>query len=76
MYSRGGAQSEVRKLHVENVIHWQVSVKGVYRRAIQQLLQVASPATATATADTDTDTDTTTDTTTTAQAVKPKSGLA
>lgn len=43
VYSRGGAQSEVRKLHVENVIHWQVSVKGVYRRAIQQLLQVASP---------------------------------
>lgn len=40
--SCGEAQSEVRQLYVENVIHWQVSVKGVYRRAIQQLLQVAS----------------------------------
>lgn len=43
VYSWGEAQSEVRQLYVENVIHWQVSVKGVYRRAIEQLLlQVAS----------------------------------
>lgn len=42
VYSCGEAQSGVPQLYVENVIHWQASVKGVYRRAIQQLLQVTS----------------------------------
>lgn len=42
VYSCGEAQSGVPQLYVENVIHWRASVKGGYRRAIQQLLQVAS----------------------------------